>query len=241
MQSNGLARESASLEALAFMGRVYCVYTRLMASAADGSLGGRLFYAGALNEARRADIAAANIAGAATLTASDDRSELRQTLRDGIIDFQVNSLDEALRILKNEIRKRQPVAVAVSCAPAMVENEMIERGVLPDLLDEAAAKQAESAAGTTFIAQGARCVTGAAAQTDKHLHIWVIPAEFARTPAALDALLLCHVAEHDHTARRWIELAPRYLGHVARRLRSIGCDDSTAANLVARLGPEFVF
>ena len=34
-------------------------------------------------------------------------------MRDGVIDFLVTSLDEALRILKNEMRKRTAVAVCV--------------------------------------------------------------------------------------------------------------------------------
>ncbi len=49
----------------------------------------------------------------------------------------MTSLDEALRILKNEIRKRETVAVCVAAAPETVEREMLERGVLPDLLPPA--------------------------------------------------------------------------------------------------------
>ena len=46
----------------------------------------------------------------------------------------VTSLDEGLRILKNEIRKRETVAVCVALSPDTLQREMQERGVLPDLL-----------------------------------------------------------------------------------------------------------
>ena len=58
---------------------------------------------------------AANIAGAASLSATADVATQKQAIRDGVVDFLVTSLDEAARILKNEIRKRQPVAVCVVC------------------------------------------------------------------------------------------------------------------------------
>ena len=55
-------------------------------------------------------------------------------MRNGAIDFLVTSLDEALRILKNEIRKRQPIAVGVSVPVREIVKQMLDRGVLPDLL-----------------------------------------------------------------------------------------------------------
>jgi hypothetical protein len=63
-------------------------------------------------------------------------------------DFLVTSLDEALRILKNEIRKREAVAVCVAAAPRPWRCEMLERGVLPDLLRPAD----ESSAHSPFVA-----------------------------------------------------------------------------------------
>ncbi len=100
----------------------------------EPSLGGKLLYAGELDAEARALLVAANIAGAASLAASADRAAQKQAIRDGVVDFLVTSLDEALRILKNEIRKRETVAVCVAVAPEAIEREMRERGVLPDLL-----------------------------------------------------------------------------------------------------------
>ena len=91
---------------------------------------------------------AGNIAGAATLAATADIDTQKQAVRDGVVDFLVTSLDEALRILKNEIRKRNTVAVCVSASPAQIAREMLERGVQPDLLREqftTSADESESA------------------------------------------------------------------------------------------------
>src|SRR5512140_2673187 len=101
------------------MANVHQAYGGLMKCASgveDLNLGGRLLYVGELDEPGSALTVASNIAGGATLAASAQPAALRQALREGVIDFLVNSLDEALRILKNEVRKREPVAVAVSLA-----------------------------------------------------------------------------------------------------------------------------
>ena len=79
----------------------------------EPTLGGKLLYIGELDPAGRALAVAGNIAGVASLCASADPAIQKQAVRDGVVDFLVTSLDEALRILKNEIRKREPVAVCV--------------------------------------------------------------------------------------------------------------------------------
>ena len=119
----------------------------------EPGLGGKLLYVGDLSESARPLIAAANSGGAATLVLSAQQLTLRQAQREGLIDFLVNSLDEALRIFKNEIRKRQPVAVAVSGQIQTIEAEMLERGVLPDLLPSSFGQSRLLA---TYLSQGAR-------------------------------------------------------------------------------------
>ena len=104
-----------------------------LSSEQEPDLGGKLLYAGELNQLGRALVSAGNIAGAASLSASADPTVQKLAIRDGIADFLVNSLDEALRILKNEIRKRNAVAVCVAAAPPTIEQEMLERGVKADL------------------------------------------------------------------------------------------------------------
>jgi urocanate hydratase len=215
-------------------------FTNLMQFASglrDTYLGGQLLYAGGLDELSRIFTIAANIAGAATLAASSEPSAPRLAQREGVIDFVVNSLDEALRILKNEIRKHQPVAVAVSQEPSIMEREMIRRGVRPDLLparfDAAPLPHAHS----TFLSQGAKQVPSTPTHAARRHFIWTAPAEYARNMAAFDALLAGYLAPDDRVNLRWLRLSPRYLGPAARRLRSLSCDQATAAQIISRLGP----
>jgi Urocanase Rossmann-like domain len=81
-----------------------------------------------------ADMAlAANIAGAACLSLDGSAEACRGAMRLGEVDFAVNSLDEALRVLKNEIRKGQPISVALELDPLATLDELLGRGVLPQL------------------------------------------------------------------------------------------------------------
>lgn len=211
-------------------------YAALMQCAAPGedSLGGKLLYIGELDQPGSILATAANIAGAATLAASADPSSLRHAQREGVIDFLVNSLDEALRILKNEIRKREPVAVAISLAPEAIEKEMLDRGVLPNLLPPQPASPEPAIA--AFIAQGAQPIASQPSRSGSRLLIWQIPEEFAQRPAAFDSLLLEHISQIDCATRRWLRLSPRYLGPKARRLRSLACDEEAASRLIDVLG-----
>lgn len=69
--------------------------------------------------------------GALSLTISDDLEDLKLGLRRGAFDFLVNTPDEALRILKNEARKRTPVSVALHGPPAGFSEELMRRGLAP--------------------------------------------------------------------------------------------------------------
>ena len=212
---------------------VYRLYAGLLGDIdIETGLGGRLLYAGEPDETGCRLLRAANIAGAASLAASASAGALRQAMRQGAIDFVVNSLDEALRILKNEIRKREPVAVGVSLDPENIAKEMVLRGVLPDLL-------APHLSGTpeldTFAAQGARRVEEAPLPAGMQFLTLAIPAAWTHGTAALDTLMLDCMPPDDSLNRRWLRFAPRYLGAEARRLRSLACDEETAAQIMQRV------
>jgi hypothetical protein len=225
-------------ESLAFIVEAAQAYASLIPCAAPGeeSLGGKLLYAGELDQAGRALAIAGNIAGAATLAASSNADTLRQAMRTGVIDFLVNSLDEALRILKNEIRKQEPVSVAVSLAPEIIVQEMLDRGVLPNLLPPLSQSKSTDPNIAAFIAQGAQPIAAPSCPPAKKILIWQIPHEYAQRPAAFDALLQEHVPQDDHTTRRWLRQSPRYLGPQGRRLRSLTCDEATASKLIRDFG-----
>lgn len=236
MDSEPLSYSSIPAAIIESILSVHAAYIAVMQNAAysiDPNLGGTLLYIGELDAAGRAYATAANIAGAATLAASSNSAMLRQSQREGVIDFLVNSLDEAVRILKNEVRKRQPVSVAVSKPPTAIAEEMLERGVLPDLAPPQAAFEPMAA---KFLAQGAKLISTSTRETEKILHIWAAPPEYAQNLAAFEALLAGEVSESDHLNRRWLRLSPRYLAPSARRLRSIACDESQAEKLSVKIG-----
>jgi len=210
---------------LAAVFRLYAALAQQM-DAASG-LGGKLLYAGELNPNGCRLVRAANIAGAASVAASADAAALRQAVRNGVIDFLVTTLDEALRILKNEVRKRQTVAVGVAAAPSVLVAQMLERGVLPDLLPPASPDNPELAA---LIAQGARSLQVQPLPPERQLLVLPIPIAWAQRTAEFDSLLLDHLAPDDHANRRWLRLSPRYLGTQARRLRSLECETGAASD-----------
>ena len=197
---------------------------RFYAALGAESLGGRLLYSGALDGAARALLVAANVAGAASLAVAADAAAQKLAARDGIADFLVTSLDEALRILKNEIRKRATVAVCVGAAAAVVEREMLERGVEPDLVSAAAVAQFTSARVVEPLA-----VRGAAVRLE-----WQVSAMPALWMPTLDAMALECVP--DAVAQRWLRLAPRYAGRAAMGLRVVRCSAAEAEAFSSRVG-----
>lgn len=77
--------------------------------------------------------ASASIAGGTSLVLDSYAPAVKSVFRAGGVDFVVNTLDEALRVLKNEIRKHRPLSVALVSAEQTALEEMGERGVAPDL------------------------------------------------------------------------------------------------------------
>jgi urocanate hydratase len=204
---------------------------------AEPSLGGKLLYAGQLNADIRTLLVAGNIAGAASLAVSTDAAG-RQAIRDGVVDFLVTSLDEALRILKNEIRKHSTVAVCVALESNVdFALQLLERGVLPDLLPPRSAPTPEFAA---FLSHGARPVVAIHPDANQVLLAWSVASAPAQWLPKLDALALdCLSADPSPAVvtpgRRWLRLAPRYVGRMAENLRLMRCDDRAANHFIERV------
>jgi hypothetical protein len=76
---------------------------------------------------------AAVITGAACLAIEPDPTICRAAMRSGACDFVVNTIDEALRIIKNEIRQHKPISVGVEAPIPSALEELRDRGVLPQL------------------------------------------------------------------------------------------------------------
>lgn len=213
-----------------FVRRAERFYAALMAHVSDAvqtehGLGGTLVYAGELDEDGRALMAAGNSAGAATLAATADPAAQKQAVREGIVDFLVTSLDEALRILKNEVRKHATVAVCVGAAPDAVEQEMRERGVQPDLLR----------AGVHPWAQGSQQLEVAPPSSGVVRLEWRVSAAPALWMPKLDLLARACLLPVDGVALRWLRLSPRYCGRAAMSVRVVRCPAHVAVEFAARV------
>jgi urocanate hydratase len=230
---------SAALEFVLYVERYYAglMLTMHHGPGAEPSLGGILLYTGPLDAPAGALLVAANIAGAASLAVSTDAALGRQAIRDGVVDFLVTSLDEALRILKNEIRKHSTVAVCVTQnSEADFARQLLECGVLPDLLPPHSAPAPEFAA---FLSQGARPVVAIHPDAKQALLTWNVSAAPAQWLPKLDALAIdCLSADPSPaaaSARRWLRLAPRYLGRRSQGVRLLRCDDRAAKTFIDRV------
>ncbi len=201
--------------------RQYAALCRTLTLDVEAGLGGKLLYAGELTSAGRDLLFAANIAGAASLAASADPTVQRMAMRDGVVDFVVTSLEEALRILKNEIRKRQTVSVGVGVAPQKLVEAMLERGVLPELL----AADGQLPLMERFAADGARRIEVAETTVGDYI-CWSVDRQFAQWLPRLDALAIAAIPAGDTERRRWLRLAPRYLGRLAQRERGVVLSDA---------------
>src|SRR5438874_7716412 len=101
-----------------------------------GDLAGKLIVSGGMGGMGGAQPLAATMTGACFLGVDVDADRIKKRLKTGYCDFMVNDLDEALRILKNSIRKKEAISVGLVGNCADVIPELAERGVLPDILTD---------------------------------------------------------------------------------------------------------
>lgn len=175
-----------------------------------------------------AELALATAISGGTFLGIDPSSEhLKAALRNGACDFMVNTLDESLRVLKNELRKKKVLSVGLLGEAAAMLPAMVERGVQPDLVAESGASDTETArlyqpALLTLVERGAVSV-------DTHAAPSPHPAGFIEvlwTAASLtdllrmDALALRQLPVDDSLRRRWLQQAPSYF-HRQRPLQRV--------------------
>ncbi|MFZ0908554.1 MAG: urocanate hydratase [Candidatus Acidiferrales bacterium] len=101
-----------------------------------GDLAGKLIASGGMGGMGGAQPLAATLNGAAYLGIDIDPERIKRRVKSGYCDMMVNDLDEALRILKNAVRKREAVSVGLIGNCADVIPELAKRGVVPDLLTD---------------------------------------------------------------------------------------------------------
>ena len=198
------------------------------ASRRHADLGGCLFLAGEFTRQSHPIVVAANVAGCATLVASPDSTMQKQAIRDAVVDFVVNSVDEAVRILKNEIRKRATVAVCVGISILQMQKEMMERGVVPDLLAGSTAQFTE-----TLPPFGAalRVIYPAEQGDDQAILTWTVAKNPAQCMPKLDTIA-AECLHSEPAMQRWLRLSPRFAGRAALSTRSISCERAVASRII---------
>ncbi|MGB9031443.1 MAG: hypothetical protein WCC27_15080 [Acidobacteriaceae bacterium] len=175
------------------------------------TLGGKLLLQSGLSADGIATIVAVSIAGTASLCVDADADGLRQGLRAGLIDFVVGNLDEALRILKNELRRGLPISVGLVVEPEASLAAMIDRGLQPDLLSAVSQRYA-----SIFLERGAMALPEVSPpDSSTSILLWTIAEDQARSMPRMARLAsdCLDPARIDTAARRvWLERSPRSLG-----------------------------
>ena len=219
--------------------RVRAYYAALCAAAVAqfgaASLAGRLLLIEGLAEEGDALLIAASIAGAASLVLETSIEMVRHCVRNGIADFAVKTLDEALRILKNEIRKRQPIAVLLERQPADVLAEMVERGAQPDLLRWSSTGLASQHI-ETLRERGARPLPGPLETDPDPAREVCWRAEGSSAALRQLDLLAGQILPHPDLERQnWIARAPRYLPRALRLERRVQMTAEESAAFLAAI------
>ena len=99
-------------------------------------LAGKLVVTGGMGGMGGAQPLAATLNGAAFLGIEVDPERITRRIRTGYCDICVNSVDEAVRILKNAVRQKQAISVGLVGNCAEVIPELARRGIVPDLLTD---------------------------------------------------------------------------------------------------------
>lgn len=199
---------------------VYDRYAALAQSA--GMLGGTLLLYSGLDTDGIAIAMASNVAGAASLGLEANADRAKQAVRDGVCDFVVNSLDEALRILKNEIRKSNVVSVVLIVVSKVAIEEIVKRGVQPD---------AVAFPEPVLQERGARLLV-AARHCEPVQMRWSVEQKGPQWLPVLDKLAVA-VLDSEDARTRWIESAPRYLGRAYAGQRYVRMTEAEADAFVS--------
>jgi urocanate hydratase len=172
---------------------------------------------------------ASHIAGAVSLAVDSDAARIREIVRSGVADFVVNTLDEAIRTMKNEIRRQTPLSVALAADPAAVLEEALERGLAPQVFASFACSPSEPGferqAAQRFHATGAELLqfdggrgSGTSAEGligqatgGKGWRMHSFAFDSAAELRTFDARALSVLEEGEGLRRRWLEAAPRVL------------------------------
>jgi Urocanase Rossmann-like domain len=197
---------------------------------------------------------ASNIAGAVCLNIENDPNILRAAMRSGSCDFIVNTLDEALRAMKNEVRKRLPLSVGLQGNPTQVLDEILERGVSPQLVTDTSndplyavtQRKLQSLGASVMDFDGRPTAEGNldantlldAFLSHRHWHLRTVTFNAAAALRSFDSRALSSLQEGDQLRRSWLQAAPRILQRERPIRRVLWLTEQEGQHLQAETGPE---
>jgi urocanate hydratase len=114
----------------------YALFNALAQKRFGGTLAGRLVVSGGMGGLGGAYALAATLHGAAFLGIDADGERIKRQVKAGYCDTLVTDIDEALRILKNAVRRRIPTSVGLFANFAELIPQLARRGVVPDVLSD---------------------------------------------------------------------------------------------------------
>ena len=98
----------------------------------DGQAQGRWVLTGGLGGMGGAQPLAATMAGFSMIAVECDESRIDYRLRTGYVDKKATTLDEALALLDDAIKSKQPTSIGLLGNAADIFPELVKRGVVPD-------------------------------------------------------------------------------------------------------------
>ncbi|HLJ72624.1 MAG TPA: urocanate hydratase [Roseiarcus sp.] len=101
-----------------------------------GDLSGRWILTAGLGGMGGAQPLAAVMAGASMLAVECQASRIEMRLRTGYLDRQARDLDEALAMIEDSCRAKQPLSVGLLGNAAEIFPELVRRGVRPDVVTD---------------------------------------------------------------------------------------------------------
>jgi len=207
-------------------------------AARRASWAGQLVFAHGAGASATGLPAAVSIAGGTSLLLDPDTAAVKSVFRQGGVDFVVNTLDEALRVLKNEIRKHRPLSVALEGTVEPALAEMTGRGVLPDL--QVLIGEADDASVQFGIEQLRLTREGTEVLPSRILEAWlgdrgwdevVLKRASTAEMRKLDAQLIAQLPEGDTQRRTWIQRIGHYQRVTAGGARVVWLTEAECATL----------
>jgi urocanate hydratase len=194
-----------------------------------GALGGKLVTGCGMDVTGGARALAASMNGAAFLGIDDDADKIKQRVKACYCDVMVNDLDEALRILKNAVRKGTAASAGLVGKPSQVIPEMATRGVVPDVLyvDSGAGSSDPGFTEAVSLLKSygtVRVSAGLPNNANARIALCVAISGSAADIRRTDRLLL-ELFSVDESVKRWIEAVQGRLRHQGLPARIVRLSD----------------